>query len=162
MLTLWMINLVVLYSLSEYVHCCIITAVREASVNINCLPASQFVHINYVIFPLSDSAGVVLLIHHCLMHKLLFMCICGRFKFRAVKDKVRRSMFWILRKEATGRWRKLCIEDFHNYCYPAVISVDQIKKAMKIGCAVHVLKVRNAPKILVGKPDGMSHWGNVP
>ena len=77
-----MINLVVLYSLSEYIHCCIIAAVREASVSMNCLPASQFVHINYVIFALSDSAGVVLLIHNCLMHKLLFMFICGRFKFR--------------------------------------------------------------------------------
>jgi len=67
-----------LYSLSEYFHCCIIAAVREASANMNCLPALQFVHINYVISALSDSAGVVLLIHHCLMHKL-FMCICGRF-----------------------------------------------------------------------------------
>ena len=88
-----MINLIVLYSLSEFVHCCIIAAVGEASINMNCLPASLFVHINYVIFALSDSAGVVLLIHHWLMHKLLFMYICGRFKFRVVKDKVRRSMF---------------------------------------------------------------------
>ena len=71
MLTFCMINLIVLYPVSEYVHCCLIAAVREASVKINCLPASQFVHINYVISALSDSAGVVLLIHHCLMHKLL-------------------------------------------------------------------------------------------
>ena len=84
-----MINLIVLYSLSEYVHCCIIVAVREASVIMNCLPASQFVHINYVIFALSDRAGRVLLIHHCLMHKVLFICIYGRFKFRVVGDKVR-------------------------------------------------------------------------
>jgi hypothetical protein len=161
-LTLWMINLIVLFCLSEYVHCCIIAAVRETSVNMNCLPASQFLHIKYVLFALSDSAGVVLLIHHCLMHNLFFMCISGRFKFRVVKDKVRRSMFWILRKEATGRWRKLCIDDFHNYCYAAVISVDQIKKPVIIWCAVHVLRVRNASRILVGKPDRKSHWGNMP
>jgi hypothetical protein len=67
--------------------------VREASVSMKCLPASQFVHINYVIFALSDSAGIKLLIHHCLMHNLLFMCIYGRFKFRVVEGKVRRSMF---------------------------------------------------------------------
>jgi len=78
MLTLQMIKLIVLYPLSEYVHCCIIAVVREASVNVKCLPASQILHINYVISALSDSAGVVLLIHHCLMHKL-FMCMYGRF-----------------------------------------------------------------------------------
>jgi hypothetical protein len=44
-----------------------------------------------VISALSDGAGVVLLIHHCLMHKLCTY-ICGRFKFRVVKDKVLRSM----------------------------------------------------------------------
>ena len=79
-----MINLAVLYSVSEYVHCYIIGAVREASVNMNCLPASHFVHINYVIFAVSDIAGLALLIHHCLMHKLLFMCIFGRFQFRVI------------------------------------------------------------------------------
>lgn len=129
MLVFWVINLIVLYSLSDYVHCCIIGAVREASINKNCLPASQFVHINCVIFALSDSAGVVLLIHHCLMHRL-FMCIFGKFRFKVVKDKVPRSMFWILGKEATGGWRKLCIDEFHNYCYSAIILDDQIKKAV--------------------------------
>jgi hypothetical protein len=160
MSTLWMINLIVL---SFWVRSLLYNCGRERGLcNMNCLPASQFVHIKCVIFALSDSAGVVLLIHHCLIHKLLCMCIYGRFKFRVVKDKVRRSMFWILRKEATGRWRKLYIGDFHNYCYPTDISVDQIKKAVITGCAVHVLKVRNASKSLVGKPDGKSHWGNVP
>jgi len=38
-------KLIVLYSRSEYFYCCIIAAVREASANMNCLPASQFVHI---------------------------------------------------------------------------------------------------------------------
>jgi hypothetical protein len=81
-----MINLIALYFLSDYVHCCIIGAVRGASINKNCLPASQFVHINCEITALSDSAGVVLLIHHCLMHKL-FVCIFGKFKFKVVRTR---------------------------------------------------------------------------
>jgi hypothetical protein len=81
-----MINLIILYFLSDYVHCCIIGVVREASINRNCLPALQFVHINCVIFTLSGCAGVVLLIHHCLMHKL-FMCIFGKFKFEVVRTR---------------------------------------------------------------------------
>jgi hypothetical protein len=85
-----MINLIVLYSLSE-IRSLLYNCGRERGLcKMNFLPSSQFVHINYVAFALSGSSGVVLLIHHCLMHKLL-MCICGRFKFRVVKDKALRS-----------------------------------------------------------------------
>jgi hypothetical protein len=49
------------------------------------------------------------------------------------------------------------VRSFINTVIQLLFTAIKSKKVEIVGCEVHVLKVRNASKILMGKPDGKSH-----
>jgi hypothetical protein len=60
-----------------------------------------------------------------------------------------------LRDEVTGGWRKLYNEELHSlYSSPNIITVIKSRKIRWAGHVVHMGEMRNAYKILVGKPEG--------
>jgi hypothetical protein len=66
---------------------------------------------------------------------------------------VLRRIFGPERDEVTGGWRKLHQEKLHNfYCSPDII------RAMGGACSMHG-EMRNAFKIMVGKPEGKRPLG---
>jgi hypothetical protein len=61
------------------------------------------------------------------------------------------------RGEVTGGWRKLYSEEIHNLYYPP--NIIRVTKSRRIRWAAHAAKmgeIRNAYKILVGKPEERS------
>jgi hypothetical protein len=59
------------------------------------------------------------------------------------------------RDEATGGWRKLHIENLHNfYSSPNIIRMIKSGRKKWVGHVAHMGKMRNAYKTLVGKREG--------
>ena len=63
------------------------------------------------------------------------------------------------RVEVTGEWRKLHNEEL-NDLYP-LLSIVRVVKSRRIRWAGHVVRMgedRVVHRVLVGKPEGKSHW----
>jgi hypothetical protein len=69
-----------------------------------------------------------------------------------------RRIFGPKRDEVTGGCRKLHNEELHKlYSSPTIIRMIKSRRMRWTGHAARMGK-RNAYTILVGKPDGKSHW----
>jgi hypothetical protein len=72
---------------------------------------------------------------------------------------VLRRIFGPIKDEVTGEWRKLHNEELHDlYSLPSVI---RAMKSSIMKCTGHVVRMggkRNMYRLLVGKPEGRSHW----
>jgi hypothetical protein len=69
-------------------------------------------------------------------------------------------MFGPKRVEVAGGWRRLHNEELHNMY--ASLNIITVIKSRKMGLMVHVARMgelRNAYKILVGKPEGKRSFG---
>jgi hypothetical protein len=77
--------------------------------------------------------------------------------------------YWVLRRisrpkrgEVVGGWRRLHNEELHNlYITPNIIMVIKSRRTRWAGHIVHMGDVRNAYKILVGKPEGKRPLGRI-
>jgi hypothetical protein len=76
-------------------------------------------------------------------------------RFSVFENRVLRRIFGPKREEVAGGWRRLHNEELHNlYTSPDVI---RMIKSRRMSWARHIVCVgvmRNAYKILVGKPEG--------
>jgi hypothetical protein len=74
-------------------------------------------------------------------------------RLRVFENRVPRKIFGPKRDEVIGGWRKLHNEDLHNLYYSS--SIIRIIKSRRMRWAGHVARVgvKNAYRILVGKPE---------
>jgi hypothetical protein len=71
------------------------------------------------------------------------------------ENRVLRRIFGCKRGEVAGGWRRLHTEGLHNlYASPNII---RVIKARRMRWISHMGVMRNAYKILVGKPEGRDH-----
>jgi hypothetical protein len=68
---------------------------------------------------------------------------------------VLRKIFALQRKEVTGDWRKLRIEELHDvYCSLNIIWVSKSRIMKCVGHVAYTGEKRNAYRVLVGKTEG--------
>jgi hypothetical protein len=76
-------------------------------------------------------------------------------KLRVFGNRVLRRIFEPKRDEVTGGLRKLHNEELHNlYSSPSIIRGIKSRTMRWAGHAARKGERRNAPRILVGKPEG--------
>jgi hypothetical protein len=79
---------------------------------------------------------------------------------RVFENRVLRRIFRPKRDEVTGGWRKLHNGELHDlYSSPDVIRVSKSSKMKWVGHVARMGEMRNAYKILVGKPEGKRPLG---
>jgi hypothetical protein len=75
-------------------------------------------------------------------------------KLRVYENRVLRRIFGLKRDEVTGEWRKLHNEEF-NDLYSSPNNIQVIKSRMRwVGQVACMGEMRDAYKVLVGKPVG--------
>jgi hypothetical protein len=78
-----------------------------------------------------------------------------KHKLRAFEIRVLRIIFGLKREEVAGGCRRLHNEELRNlYASPDIIRVIRSRRMRWVGYVARVGEVRNALKILVGKPEG--------
>ena len=61
----------------------------------------------------------------------------------------------------TGEWRKVHNEELNDlYCLPNVVRVVKSRRMRWAGHVAHMGEDRGVHRVLVGKPEGKSHWGD--
>ena len=83
-------------------------------------------------------------------------------KLRVFENMVLRRIFGPRRDEVTGEWRRLHNEELNDlYCSPNIVRVIEWRR---MGWAGHVAcmgEERWVYRVLVGKPEGKNHWGDL-
>ena len=63
------------------------------------------------------------------------------------------------RDEVTGEWRRLHNEELNDlYCSPNIVRVIKSRRMRWAGHVAHMGEERGVYRVLVGKPEGRSHW----
>jgi hypothetical protein len=81
-------------------------------------------------------------------------------RLRVFENRVLRRIFEPRRDEVTGEWRKLQNEELHNlYSSPNIIRMITSERIRWAGHIARMWEMRNAYRILVGKPEGKRPLG---
>jgi hypothetical protein len=78
---------------------------------------------------------------------------------KVFENRVLRRIFGPKRKEVTGGWRRLHSEELHKLYASPNIRVIRSRRMRWAGHAVRIEAMRNAYKILIGKPAGKRPLG---
>jgi hypothetical protein len=82
-------------------------------------------------------------------------------KVRVFENMVLRRIFGPKREEVTGDWRKLHNEELNDlYSSPNIVRVIKSRRMRWAGHVACVGEERGVYRVLVGKPEGKSHWGD--
>jgi hypothetical protein len=74
------------------------------------------------------------------------------------ENRVLRRIFGPKRDEVTGVWRKLHNEELRDlYSWPSVIRIMRSRRMRWAGHVSQMDEMRNAYRLLVGKPEGKNH-----
>jgi hypothetical protein len=77
------------------------------------------------------------------------------------ENRVLRRIFGPKRDEVTGEWRKLQNEELHDlYCLPNIVRVIKSRRTRWAGHETRMGEGIDVYRVLVGKPEGKSHWGD--
>jgi hypothetical protein len=79
---------------------------------------------------------------------------------RVFENRVLRKIFGTKRYEMTGDWKKLHNEELHNlYSSRSIIRMIKSRRMRWVGHVARMGEMRNAYRILVGKPEGKRPLG---
>ena len=78
---------------------------------------------------------------------------------RVFQNKVLRKIFGPKRKEATGEWRRLHIEELYDLYSSNIIRVIKPRRIRWAGLVADIGENRGAERVLVGKPGGKRPLG---
>ena len=77
------------------------------------------------------------------------------------ENRVLRRVFWPKRDEVTGEWRKLHKEELRDlYSLPNTLRMVKSRRMRWAGHVARMGEGRGVHRVLVGKPEGRSHWGD--
>ena len=82
-------------------------------------------------------------------------------RLRVFENRVLRRVFVPKRDEVTGEWRKLHNEELNDlYSLPSIVRVVKLRRMRWAGHVARMGEDRGVHRVLVGKPEGKSHWGD--
>jgi hypothetical protein len=83
-------------------------------------------------------------------------------RLRVFENRVLRRIFGRRRDEVTGDWRSLYNEEI-NFLYssPNIVRVIKSRRMRWAGHVALMGKERGVYRVLMGKPEGKSHWGDL-
>ena len=83
-------------------------------------------------------------------------------KLRVFESKVLRRIFGPRRDEVTGERRRLHNEELNDlYCSPSIVWVIKSRRMRWAGHVARMGEESGVYRVLVGKPDGKNHWGDL-
>jgi len=83
-------------------------------------------------------------------------------KLRVFENMVLRRIFGPRREEVTGEWRRLHNEERNDfYCSPNIVRVIKSRRMRWAGHVARMGEERGVYRVLLGKPEGKSHWGDL-
>jgi hypothetical protein len=81
-------------------------------------------------------------------------------RLRVFENRVLRRIFGLKRDEVTGEWRKSHNKELHDlYSSPSIIRITKSRRMRWAGNAARMGEIRNAYRLLVGKPEGKRPLG---
>jgi hypothetical protein len=82
-------------------------------------------------------------------------------RLREFENRVLRRVFRPKRDEVTGEWRKLHNEELRDlYSVPSIVRVVKSRRMRWAGNVTRMGEGRGVHRVLVGKPEGKSYWGD--
>ena len=82
-------------------------------------------------------------------------------RLRVFGNRILRRVFGPNREEVTGERRKLHKEDLRDlYSLPNIVRVVKSRRMRWAGHEARMGEGRGVHRVLVGKPNGKSHWGD--
>ena len=73
-----------------------------------------------------------------------------------------RKIFGPRRDEVTGEWRRLHNEELNDlYASPSIVRVIKSRRMRWAGHVARMGEEKGAYRVLVGKPEGRNHWGDL-
>jgi len=83
-------------------------------------------------------------------------------KLRVFENMVLRRIFGPRRDDVTGEWRRLHNEELNDlYPSPNIVRVIKSRRMRWAGHVAHMGEERGVYRVLVGKPGGRNHWGDL-
>jgi len=83
-------------------------------------------------------------------------------KLRVFENRVLRRIFGPRWDEVTGEWRRLHNEELNNlYSSPNIVRVIKSRRIRWAGHVARIGEERGVYRVLVGKPEGRNHWGDL-
>ena len=88
--------------------------------------------------------------------------IVGGKEADGVENMVLRRIFGPRREDVTGEWRRLHNEKLNDlYCSPNIVRVIKPRRMRGARHVVCMGEDRWVYRVLVGKPEGKNHWGDL-
>jgi hypothetical protein len=83
-------------------------------------------------------------------------------KLRVFENMVLRRIFGPRSDEVTGKWRRLHNEELYDlYSSPNIVRVIKSRRMRWAGHVARMGEERGVYRVLVGKPVGKIHWGDL-
>jgi len=83
-------------------------------------------------------------------------------KLTVFENMVLRRIFGPRRDEVTGEWRRLHKEELNDlYSAPNIEGVTKSRRMRWVGHVARMGEERGMYRVLVGKPEGRNHWGDL-
>ena len=82
-------------------------------------------------------------------------------KLRVFENRVLRRIFGPRRDEVTGEQRRLHNEELNDLYSPNIVRVIKSRRMRWAGHVARMGEEREVYRVLVGKPEGKSHWGDL-
>jgi hypothetical protein len=83
-------------------------------------------------------------------------------RLRLFENKVLRRIFGPRRDEVTGDWRRLHNEEINVlFSSPNIVRAIKSRRIKWVGHVARMGEERGVCRVLVGKPEGEKHWGDL-